>query len=290
MRIRYVNPLGRELILDSWPKNPAQYILQNWEGFGEVPVSLQTRKAPYQDGVTVMEQLLEPRHLSLEIVILGDNKQEVYNKRRFLQSLFNPKPGAGRLEWYHPNGKVYSIEVIPDGTPAFPGGEARTNRSQLATVDLMAPNPVWENVVTMKLKLFSLVSLFAFPLRLPTQMGVKGDRRVVCNEGDVATPVRIVFHGPAVNPTVTNETTGQYIRVKQELLHGERLVINTTFGAKSVVLQNSNGEQTNAFRYIDLGSELWQLVPGKNVLSYSADVGADEAVVEVYYREWYVGV
>ena len=121
MKLRYINPLGKELTLDTWPKRK-DYLLQNWEGFGEVPVSLQTRKSPYQDGVTVMEQLLEPRHLSLEVVLLGESKQDVYDKRRFIQSLFNPKLGQGRLEWYQPDGTVYSIGVIPDGSPNFPGG------------------------------------------------------------------------------------------------------------------------------------------------------------------------
>src|SRR5690554_2753288 len=118
--------MGMELELDAWPRRK-RYVLQDWEGFGGVPVDLQTRQSPYQDGVTVMQELLEPRHLSLEIVILGDAKQEIYDRRRFIQSLFNPKLGLGRLEWHHPNGKIYALKVMADGTPQFPGGEARTS-------------------------------------------------------------------------------------------------------------------------------------------------------------------
>lgn len=288
MKLRYVNPLGKELTLDTWPKRK-DYLLQNWEGFGEVPVSLQTRKSPYQDGVTVMEQLLEPRHLSLEVVLLGESKQDVYDKRRFIQSLFNPKLGQGRLEWYQPDGTVYSIGVIPDGSPNFPGGEARTGFSQITTIDLIAPDPMWEDVEATKLTLSSVIGMFKFPLVLPTEMGVLDNKGIVVNGGDVATPVEIVFYGPVANPVIKNETTGEYIRVNRVLPDGYSLIIDTAFGSKKITLVDDEGNKSNAFGSIDLGSQLWWLAIGDNEITYESDSGGTTRVT-IAFKQRYVGV
>ena len=287
MRLRYINSVGKELILDAWPDR-RHFILQSWEGFGEVPVTLQTRKSPYQDGVSLVGQLLEPRHLSLEIVIYGTDKQEVYDRRRFIQNLFNPKLGVGRLDWTQPDGKTYSIGVIPDGSPAFPAGDARSRVHQVAMVDLIAPDPAWTDTTDTNILIASAIGRFRFPLTLPTEMGVLDNEHIVINDGDMPAPVVITFNGPLVNPMIQNKTTGEFVRVKQTLKDNEKLLIDTSFGSKRVVFIDSEGNQKNAFGSIDLESQFWWLNVGENHLIYSTDSGI--GTVMLRYKQRYVGV
>lgn len=288
MQIKYTNAAGQELILEAWPRLK-RFVLQDWEGFGAVEVSLQMRQSPYQDGVTVMQELLEPRHLSLEIALLGESKQEVYNRRRFIQNLFNPKLGLGRLEWLQPDGKVYVIEVLPDGSPSFPGGEARTRYSQTVVVELMAPDPAWQDLTEIWVPLARTTGLLKFPLELPTEFGqmTYGERTVI-NDGDMAAPVSIVFEGPVANPSVENKTAGKRMKIMRALELGDKLIVDTTFGKKKVLFIDEGGHEQNAFGDVDLESSFWWLEVGENHLSYTADEGLGAAYVQ--YKQRYVGV
>ena len=289
MKIRYTNPLGRVLELDAWPDRK-DYILQSWEGFGEVPVTLQTSKSAYQDGVTLVDQLLEPRHLSLEVVLYGPSKQHVYDKRRFIQNIFNPKLGLGKLEWIQPNGDVYAINVIPEGSPSFPAGEGKSNSHQIAMINLMAPDPAWLDTSDNELLVSSVIGKFTFPISFPTQMGALDNERIITNRGDMPTPVRIIFNGPAENPKIANETTGDFVKVARTLLDDEQLIVDTTFGAKRVTFIDKDGVETNAFGFIDLESQFWWLEVGDNKIVYTSDSGGSAATVHLFFKQRYVGV
>lgn len=285
MRLTYTNSKDNQLILDS-----DSYKLQTWNGFGEAPAIIQTQKAPFQDGQTLIDELLEPRNITFQFQILGEIRQEVFESRREIQNIFNPKLGAGKLQWEQNDGTTFEIETVPDGSPQFPGGNAQSNTHQTVIVNLKAPGPAWKDIEESELTMATIVKLLEFPLELATQMSTRGAEREITNSGDLWTPVYIEFNGPITNPKIVNETTGEFIRVEQELLEGEKLMINTAFGKKTVIFEDSNGNQSNAFGYVDLDSTFWQLQVGNNIVSYTADSGTEQAVVELYYKQRYVGV
>ena len=101
----------------------------------------------------------------------------------------------------------------------------------------------------------------------------------------MATPVEIEFKGPAVNPTVSNLTTGEFIKVNRELGEEDVLTISTAFGRKYVRV---NGK--NAFHYIDLNSVFWSLAPGENILSYQSNNDSIKTRVTVKWKNRYVGI
>ena len=100
----------------------------------------------------------------------------------------------------------------------------------------------------------------------------------------MATPVEIEFTGPAINPTVTNLTTGELMKVNRLLDANDVLEISTAFGDKYVKI---NGQ--NAFHYIDLDSTFWQLQPGDNILSYTSNNDSINTKVIVKWKNRYVG-
>jgi hypothetical protein len=113
--------------------------------------------------------------------------------------------------------------------------------------------------------------------------------RLITNNGDVPEPFIATLYGPAINPTLINETTGEYIHLVYTLNIGESLVINTAFGNKTIVL-NAGGNSTNGLQYLDPLSTFFQLQVGDNLMNLHDDSGSSQLRCDVGKIDRYVGV
>jgi Phage tail protein len=282
-RIIFTNARGQSVEL----KSSAPFLLQSIDGLGDVDADIQTQKAPFQDGSTYIDSVLQERAISLEVVILAD-KSTLLKQRQFLASVFNPKLGQGILRYE--NGEVVrEIEAVPDGVPVFPSG--RENRGpffQKALVNLLCPNPFWKSTEITEEPTFE--PLFQFPFEGVFEIGIQRDKRIIVNDGDAPAPLYIEFYGPAVNPIIINRTTGEFIKVNQTLGENEIMEIDTTPGKKSVYFIQPDGTKRNVFNWIDLNSSFFQLVVGENEIEYSADSDIQGAIVNISYRKLYNAV
>lgn len=276
--IQLTNQQGESIILG----NQAPYFLQSLDGAGEVAVVLESQKAPEQDGSTYLDNTLENRFLTMEgMIVTKDRPEAVLQARRKLQRVLNPKLGEVKVTY---EGK--EITGMAETTPVFP--DDRGNKGlyyQKFLLHLVCHQPFWLDPVHQGRELSYLMGGIRFKLTLPTSFSHRGFRRKAINEGDVATPVTVEFLGPAINPTVTNETTGEYIRVNRELGETDVLDICTAFGKKHVLINGAN-----AFHYIDLNSTFWQLVPGENLLSYASNNDSIKTKVTVRWYSRYIGL
>lgn len=284
----YTNKRGESIVLGA----DAPYILTKIDGTGAAQASLQTQKAPYQDGVTHLDTTLEPRPLTLEIMVLAENAAEMQQRRRRLAQVLNPKLGPGTVR-YEYGGKMWEIGAIPELAPAFPDGGDFEDTMQPGLISLLCPLPFWQDTVAESEEMADWIGGLRFGLMLPTMFAGRSTRlnRVLHNAGDVDTPITIEFTGPCLYPKVINADTGEYISVRTELAANEKLIVTTHFGNKTVKLRNiDTGQESNAFHLLDLGSTFFQLAPGDNQLSYDADQGKESATVWIRWRNRYVGV
>ncbi|ACJ33054.1 phage tail family protein [Anoxybacillus flavithermus] len=285
-RIIFTNARGQSVEL----KSSAPFLLQSIEGLGDVDADIQTQKAPFQDGSTYIDSVLQERAISLEIVILAADKPTLLQQRQFFASVFNPKLGKGILR-YENGTTVREIEAVPDGVPTFPSGKDNHGPIfQKAIVHLVCPEPFWLDEFSTSEKMSYILGGLSFPLRLGTMFAHRGFKKVLYNQGDVATPVTIEFYGPATNPVVWNRTTNEFIKVNRTLVETDKLVITTDFGNKSVTIENEDGTTTNVFNWIDLESTFWQLVQGDNIVEYGSDSDATKSRVIVSYKNRYLSV
>ncbi len=264
----------------------APYFLETLEGAGEVGVNIESQKAPYQDGSTYIDNTLENRALTMEgMIITKDNPGALLAARRLMQKVINPKLGEVTIT-YRQGEQVKEIKGLAETTPVLPGGQGNQGSYyQKFLLHLLCHQPFWLDTYYESREMSYLMGGIKFKLFLPTTFSYRGFKRRAVNEGDVAAPVTIEFKGPAVNPTVTNETTGEFIRANQELGEEDILSISTAFGEKFVRI---NGE--NAFHYIDLDSIFWQLQPGNNILSYTSNNDSIKTRVLVKWKNRYVGL
>ena len=285
-RIIFTNSRGQSVEL----KSSAPFLLQSIDGLGDVDADIQTQKAPFQDGSTYIDSVLQERAISLEIAILATDKASLLQKRQFLASVFNPKLGKGILR-YENGTTVREIEAVPDGVPTFPSGKGNRGPTfQKAIVNLLCTEPFWLDSFYTSKQMSFLMGGLSFPLFLGSRFSQRSFKRILQNTGDVPTPVNITFYGPAVNPIIKNNTTGEFIRVNRELGENDKLIIDTTFGKKSVVIEDENGVQTNVFNWIDLESSFFQLQVGDNELEYNSNNDSTKSRVIISYKNRYLSV
>ena len=284
----FTNSQGEFVLL--WNREP--YVLKTIDGTGAVRSEVQTQKAPYQDGGTYIDSVLEERDIFIEVGIFAGSNEEVFEHRERLARVFNPKLGLGELRYMYYEEERY-IEVAVVKAPEFPGQD-RAAGYQRCLIHLVAPNPLWLSPLITEEPMAAYTGLFSFPLEIPEEegieMGFQIETRTVENDGDTATPVYIEFFGPAAEPEVSNNTTGEFIRVNRSISANEKLVIDTEFGNKKVEVEKDDGERENAFNWIDLESSFWQLQVGENELEYRAEEGQDDATVRIRWRKRYMGV
>lgn len=125
-------------------------------------------------------------------------------------------------------------------------------------------------------------------MKSPISFAMRGDFSVFMNNGHVSTPIEVIFKGNALNPTLTNLTTGEFIKVNRLIPKGYKLILNTEFGNKKVEIEAPDGMKENAFHYIDLDSTFFSLPVGETKIGFMADEGEPE--VYVRYSKKYLTV
>lgn len=276
----YTNARGQSIILG----NNAPFILLNHNGADSVSTDVQMQKAPFQDGKTHIDSVLDTRTVELQFVIIGTNETDLFQRRTEIASVFNPKLGAGTLTYHYPLG-VREIKAVPEGTPFFPSGEDNRGATfQQGLITLNCPSPFWESLYPENYKLEDFVGNFRFAFRFPVRFSTRGDGKTLINKGDVQTPVRVEFRGPVINPKVTNQATGEFIKVNAAIPENFKLIIDTTFGNKRVDIIAPDGVVTNGFHFIDLESSFFNLDVGETRFSFITDGGNAEVYVEYKHR------
>lgn len=280
-KIIYINALGAELELT----NSAPFLLQKFDTNEDV--NIYNSKGMNQDGASYLGSTLDIRNISLEIAVIGNSEEELINYRNRINSVFNPKLGEGYLI-YKDDVKERKVKCIANKTPYF---AVVSNVMNKCLVNLIANNPFWTDIFEENEEIAIWIGGMTFPFSFPVTFAKRtASRKLVINEGDVETPVTITFKGPAANPCVTNTATGEYIKVKRVLSNTDTLAICTEFGNKRVEIIDGDGNRTNAFNWIDLGSSFFQLQVGDNVIEYISDNNLVPEGVLVAYRNRYIGV
>lgn len=279
-KLKITNINGESIMLG----NSAPFFLEQIDGVGSLGVELENQKSPNQDGLTYINNTLSSRDISIEGIIISRNDpDEILEHRRKMQRVLNPKLGEVTIK-YEYKGSTKEIKAIVESTPIFPAA-GRGHFYQRYLINLICHSPFWLDTYYESSEMSYIMGGIKFNLKLPTKFSNRGFKRKAVNRGDVDTPVKIEFIGPATNPSVINETTGEVIKVNRELGAEDILTISTTFGEKYVKI---NGE--NAFHYIDLDTSLWSLVPGDNILSYKSNNDSINTRVKVTWKNRYLDI
>ncbi len=271
---------------------PASYVIESLDGIGTPGFSKQVQRGPGQDGESYIDGTLDPREITVSGALVKQLLPDIYPLRASLNSALNPKLGPGNLLFEYDGGSK-KIAAIPDGAPLF--SEKGSDLWQKYQVAFYCPDPLWQDVTGIQTTVGLVQALFKFPWRSPQGVGFAGSERLsdkartVTLAGDVSAPIIATFWGPATNPTILNQTTGEFIHILATLGDGESMVINTAYGNKSVTL-NRGSLSSNGLQYLDINSTFWQLQPGANVITFYDDTGSLAPRCDIAASPRYLGV
>lgn len=274
-KLIYRNELGQQIEFSLF----SPFHIISSQGLYGLNNEIITTRGINQDGLTVSRFNTESRNIVITCAI----KSDVINNKRDALIAINPKL-KGNLIYSFKNDIRY-IECIVEKSPDF-----SSDRISKFQISLICPNPYWKNNLIVGDQIATWIGGWKFKFKLPFRFKQKGEsKKDIYNSGHVETPVEVIFKGPALNPCILNNTTGEFIKVIRELTSDDTLYITTEYGNKKVEIER-NGIRTNAFHYIDLDSTFFQLQVGDNMIEYTTDNNLEPQSVEIRYRDRYIGV
>ena len=286
--------LNESLLLSNVGGDTEDILLSHIEGLGHPGATSQKSQGVSQDGENAEDALLDPRNIKVDITIRTRSREKLYELRRRIYRIINPKTynknsgKKGELLLYYTNDyKKYRIYARVEDSVDF---NARFLNHDKATISFLCADPYWLDEKGADIEIKSVKGGLIFPLILPSCFASVSFYKEIDNQGDVDAPIQLEYIGPAINPRVTNETTGEYIQVNMEIGEKEKLIINTTEGKETVNLITPH-ETKDVYNNIDLNSTFFKLIVGKNLIRYSSDAETSKDSVRIInYTNKYIGV
>lgn len=247
------------------------------------------------DGGVVLSRHLSGRELTLQFEIADYENRERY--RRELISFFDPA-ADGTLTVIR---RGEDGQTVTRSCACMLSGRMTMTQENLYSyirvrVPLYCPDPYFYSDTGQVQAARTVEPLLTFPLTVTENAGALGglirceDTLVINNTGDAPTgfvlSLRAIDHGGTaglVNPMITREEDGAYIRLLTTLAVGDTLTVSTVPGAKYVL---KNGE--NAL-FFDRGSTFFPLLRGVNTLRISSDAMLEPPDTVISYRCRYFG-
>jgi len=286
--------LNESLLLNDKGTDTEDILLSHIEGLGHPGATSQKSQGVSQDGENAEDALLDPRNIKVDITIRTKSREKLYELKRRIYRIINPKTynkntnKRGELLLYYTNDyKKYRIYARVEDNVDF---NARFMNHDKATISFLCVDPYFLDAEGTNIDIKSVRGGLKFSLVLPSHFALVTFYKEIENLGDVEAPIQIEYTGPATNPIITNETTGEYIKVNMEIGEKEKLVINTAEGQETVNLITPH-ETKDVYNNIDLNSTFFKLIVGKNLIKYSSDAETSKDSVKIIdYSNKYVGV
>jgi Phage tail protein len=249
-------------------------------------------KAWNQHGNTFINSFMESYEDNIIFALYTANKttNEIADARKEIATICNPLNGVIEMKITLNNGLIYYRDITFVSAPIYPiGFENRNQVWQKVQLMYEANNPFWYSDKTITETFQQAIPLFEFPFEMsesdPIEFGSYIPTKIVVNEGQVEAPVIIEIVGACINPIIENVTTGEMIRFKNLTMGADdRLLIDTTFGQKKVILNDVE----NVFYTLDFSTTFFNLRLGENEIDFRDDtLVTPEATIYFVYRNLY---
>lgn len=235
--------------------------------WGQAEGSHQTYSAYNQIGETITSTQLGTRPLTIPGWVIENTDGSLLQRCEFLDSFISPVEDY-ELEY---NGR--KIRFRPDNSVIY-SREMSTNNKLLRKFMIQAtcPFPLFSRIEDLITPFDFSTKKFKFPTDFgraaPLLFGVteKVYNTVLNNPGGFASGVTIDirFTGTVQNPRVRDMATGEFAGVKYTFQPGERLILSTVTGSKSITLEKADGEEINLIKHRDVDMSWIQLTPGSS--------------------------
>lgn len=245
-------------------------------------------------GEVEMGYRLLPRYVEISGTINLREAIAALDAKRSLSRLLLPEH-TFTLTYTSAAGTRFLI-VRPEKAPVF----SRTQVYTRFAINLVAPDPLWNDPEVTETRISGTVKMLTFPVRLP-ESGWVVERRIsgveAVNNGDVACEMRIriaflMASAGGTSLTLRNLTTGSDFQfsLPTNMNSGDVLVIDRMNDMTSMIVISATGvetDYTNTLRYAEIPA-FPTLAPGNNAIVLEGD-GTETMSLTIEHVNLYAG-
>lgn len=167
---------------------------------------------------------------------------------------------------------------------------------QKLQVSVICPDPYFKSRMGISTNFSSVVDTFTFPFAIaeegiPFSILETYSEKNVNNPSDDETGIIIELYArdTVLEPTIYNQTTNEHFTIEYEMQEGDKIIIDTRKGKKSVVVIH-DGIETNIINKMVRGSKWFNLIVGDNIFAYECVYGATNLQINFMLQPIYEGV
>lgn len=261
------------------------YTVVHVDGLTPAPANINSSVTGTFDGEKFNSARVGKRNIVIQIKI----NHPVEENRIALYEYFRPKHPC-RI--YLKNG---SRDVYIDGYMETPECDLFA-LGQTMQVSILCLQPYFLSAEQTLTSIERTSALFEFPFSIRVE-GIPFsevndiETATIINSGDVdiGMTIELIANGGVTNPVIYNADTREQFGINTEMQDGDIIRINTNQGNKKIALIRS-GSETNIISQIGESVNWFEIPPGENHFTYSADIGKELLTINFYTNNKYQGV
>lgn len=266
--------------------NNPDYKLLQVTGLTPPNATINTSVIATKDGSVYNSSRLENRNITILIAPRRNIEKTRINIYKYIKS-------KQYIKLYIKNGLR---DVWIEGYVENLDGDLYENPQKLQ-VSIICPDPYFKSFDILTSQFSNIESLFEFPFAIDA-IGVPISELSLYSEKNIYNPsdnecgaiIELYARaGTVLEPTLYNLTTGQSFTIQYEMIEGDKIILNTRTGEKSLTLVR-DGVESNIINHMLRGSNWIKLQDGDNLFSYTCVQGADNLQVTITLQPIYEGV
>jgi len=234
------------------------------------------------DGGQIPDQYYGMRQIPISFELIADTCQQHDELRAIVENSL-PIRQSVEVVLQTPTGKRFgTIAKVIDVDPLI----IHDKRSRY-TIELRSPDSLlydYTNGNALEIDIDKAkAGGFTLPVTLPVIFRGGSLPSTVTNSGTVTVKPLITLTGSAINPIITNVTTGQFIKLNLTMVEGDVVVIDTS--NQTVTLNGGNIRNS-----VDPLSKFWFLPPGNNQIQLESTSQSDTLMANIKWFNGYLSI
>lgn len=257
-----------------------QYQIISITGLNPPKAQINSSSIAGLDGAIYNSAKLETRNIVITVRINGNVEANRLNLYKFF-------PTKTKCRFYYSNG---SLDVSIDGYV----DNVECNlfaKSEIAQISILCLSPYFQSIAEIIADSENSLPQFTFPFSIDigapvvfSELTEDGEIAVYnSSESETPTSIEIDFKAAAHSLTLVNTNGGGTLELDFDFATGDKVIVNTTKGGKSVTLMR-DGALSNLFSAVKKGSKFFQLKPGVNMIDYAVDGQPESDAVFIVFR------